>query len=360
MALTGTDMDQARPTSSDAGSKRVYVVVLNWNGHADTVACLESLLQLDYANYRVVVCDNASTDGSLQCIRDWAGGGFLARLEQSPIAMAGTRPVAKPVDLVEYTRAQAEAGGEPTRDAHLVLVQTGANLGFAGGCNVGIRYAQARGDADFVWLLNNDTVVPADSLRELVAVAQRSHDIGIVGSTLCYFDAPETVQSWGGGTFTPSQALSGCLGHGERHRLLSGAEVVRVEADMKFVNGASMLVSRRFLDEVGLMAEDYFLYFEELDWAERARRLQRPLRLAYAHRSLVYHKEGASIGQYSRSILSVRYFTRNRLRFLKRYYPGHVCAARLRLIREAAGALVRGRFAAARVILGTAISPVSL
>lgn len=322
---------------------RVYIVLVNWHGAADTEACLDSLRALTHRDHRIVVCDNGSADGSVPRLRAW---------------MAGQRGMAGgPDGFAEYARAQAEAGGVREVDAAYVLVRNEANLGFAGGCNVGLRYAMARGDADFVWLLNNDTVVTPDALGELLAVARRRPDAGMVGSTLCFLDARDKVQALGGGLFDADKALTFELGYGGPLRALSAEEVREVERRMAYVVGASMLVSRRLLSEVGLMQEDYFLYFEELDWAERARRADPPLGLAYAPRSMVYHKVGGAIGVYERSLASVRHYTRSRLRFVQRFYPRHERAARRRLLREGIGALLRGRLEPARVILATALRP---
>lgn len=338
----------------------IYVVILNWNGWKDTITCLESLFFLRGVRVRLVVCDNESPNDSVLRIRDWCAGAMPAALAQGGPTKNTAALVTRPLALVEYGRAEAERGGDALSDAvaDVFLLHTGGNLGFAGGCNVGIRFAMARGDASHVWLLNNDTVVESDALAQLVATADMDDDIGIVGSTLCFFDAPDTVQSYGGGTFVPGHALSSHIGEGQKHHKLSDAEVTAINAQMDYVVGASMLVTRRFLETVGLMQDDYFLYFEEMDWAERARRCSPPFRIALAADSIVYHKMGASVGQYSQSLLSVRYYTINRLRFLKRFYPRYLMAGRLRLLREGTGALLRGRVAAARLIFGVALSPV--
>lgn len=323
---------------------RVYIVLLNWNGWKDTIACLESLSQLDYANARWVVCDNASTDESMAQLRGWG----MAAADRGALSM------------VEMNHDTALDGGDPNRDPMLALIQTGANLGFAGGCNVGAAYAMARGDAAYVWLLNNDTIVDAQALAALVARASEPDAPGIVGSTLCYLDAPERIQSLGGGTFNPVRAMTRHIADGEARRELSIAEARQIEATMHYVVGASMLVSRRFLDRVGLMQDDYFLYFEEIDWAERARRLDPTLTLGFAPRSIVFHKVGASAGTHARSLLSLRYLTANRLRFVKRFYRAYLPVARMSVLWEGSKALLKGRLGEARLVLRLALSPVKI
>lgn len=339
-------------------NKTTYIILLNWNGWQDTVACLESVLRLDHSHLQIIVCDNASTDGSIEKIREWAAGQINIDLSKTPLKTNANSHARAPVKLIEYDRCTAEMGGNRASDSNIVLIQTGANLGFAGGNNVGIRYALARGDADFVWLLNNDTVVPSNSLSKLLEVAVQREHIGIVGSTLCYYGQPDRIQAQGGGSFNPWHAMSRHIGEGEKYRPLSTDEVARIEREMAYVVGASMLVSRAFLEEVGLMQEDYFLYFEEMDWAERGRRCHQPYQLAYASKSIVYHKVGAAAGTHSRSLFSLRYLTKNRLRFMKRFYPTMLGPARLRLLWECAKSVPKGRFQEAKLLMSVALSAV--
>lgn len=295
----------------------VYIVLLNWNGWKDTIECLESVYRMGYPNFRVIVCDNDSRDGSLQHIKDWAEG----RQAAAPFAVSlapAERESGKPVAWVEYDRAQAEAGGDPDEHAPLVLIQTGANLGFAGGNNVGLRYAQARNDHGYAWLLNNDTVVQPDALSQMVRHMQQRPTAGICGSRLVFYHRPDQVQAWGGSSYNEVRGYVTPLGMFEP--VSAPFDVDEIERQMAYVVGASMLVSAPFLHDIGLMTEDYFLYSEEIDWACRAKGRYT---LAYAGNSLVYHKEGGSIGSSStttQSSLAIHYLYRNRVRFIRRFY----------------------------------------
>ncbi len=295
----------------------VYVVLLNWNGWKDTIECLESVFRMDYPHFRVIVCDNDSHDGSLGHVKAWAEGRLTAAPFAVPLASAG-QPLAKPLAWVEYDRWQAEAGGNADEQAALVLIQTGANLGFAGGNNVGLRYAQARADHGYAWLLNNDTVVQPDALSQLVRHMQRRPGAGICGSKLVFYHRPEMVQAWGGSSYNEVRGYVTPLGMFQP--VTAAFDVDDIERQMAYVVGASMLVSAGFLRDIGLMAEDYFLYSEEIDWACRAKGRYT---LAYAGDSVVYHKEGGSIGSSStgaQSSLAIHYLYRNRVRFIRRFY----------------------------------------
>jgi len=193
-------------------------------------------------------------------------------------------------------------------------VQTGANLGFAGGNNVALRGLLRRRDWDYVWLLNNDTVVAPGALTALVRRMEERPDAGLCGSTLLYYQDGQTVQAYGGATY------SRLTGRPQPIHPPRPADRDWVEAHMAYLVGASMLASRRFLEAVGLMDESYFLFFEELDWATRA---AGRFSLAWAPDSIVYHKGGASTGLFAGaySARSERQLHRSQLIYARKHHP---------------------------------------
>lgn len=327
----------------------VDIVLVNWNGRVDLLECLESLFRQDYPSFRVIVCDNASADGSLEQVEQWARG-ELAVAPASPhfAGLFAARPCLRPAAWARYTRAQAEAAAAGPGQPALVLIDTGGNLGFAGGNNVGLRYARAVGEAQFVWVLNTDTIVDPQALRHLVARAQDDARIGIVGSTLIHYWEPDSIQATGGGSFDADTTSTKHLGAGLP---LAGAPLDRgaIEAKTAYVIGASMLVSAAFLREVGLMCEDYFLYFEELDWAIRG---SGKFALAYSPASLVYHKVGGSSSKVA-SVGASRYLYRSRLKFVARHFPQRFRPTLFVLFTEMLRHLAKGRFKQARIIWAT-------
>lgn len=316
---------------------RIYILILNWNGWRDTIACLESVLRSDYPDFRVVLCDNGSADKSLEHIKSWAEG-------REEISVAGTStlrhlflpPVAKPILWVEYDRGQAESGGSLTDEkVGLILVQTGNNLGFAGGNNVGLRYILARQNFAYVWLLNNDTVVVPQALREMFLRMQQRPQAGICGSTLLYYHSPDNIQTLGGDRYNKWLGVTQHIGLLQPWaQIRDSIRADAIENRLDFVAGASMLVSKAFLHEVGLLSEDYFLYYEEVDWTIRA---GKRYRLAYAPRSIVYHKEGGCAGGNSyrsqeKSPTSDYFQIRSRLLVTRKFFPSAlptVCLALL-------------------------------
>jgi GT2 family glycosyltransferase len=299
---------------------KVYIVVLNWNNAPDTLECLESLCRLDYPAFEIVLCDNASTDGSIAMIEQWARGEIPApcRSIDPAIRALSQPPVPKPIAVIKLDDRHAGVGAR-TEGCMLTIVQLNENRGYASGNNAGIRYAQRRGDAAFIWILNNDTVVTPGALSALVSRAARDPRIGLCGSLLMHYDDPGRVQAAGGAIYRPAIAVPSILGAGERHHGVPVA--AEVEKRMSYVVGASMLVSAAFAEQVGPMREDYFLYFEELDWVMRS---NGRFGLGYAPASVVYHKEGSTAGSSSdwrtRSRISDLCAIRNRLLITRRYF----------------------------------------
>lgn len=335
---------------------RVCVLILNWNGWADTIECLESVFRLDHPNIRVIVCDNNSSDGSWDRIRAWADGNLDVTLSKDNILRhLSSPPVPKPIACSTYDRKTAESGGAEDEHSPLVLIQTGDNLGFAGGNNVGLRYALARDDFDFVWLLNNDAVVEPDSLTAMTERIRSRPDCGMCGSTLKYYDEPERVQAYGGAGYNK------WFGVPRRIETIRPKEpwldLDHIESQLTYVIGASMLVTREFLQEIGLMSEDYFLCFEELDWAVRS---AGRFNLCYAPESIVYHKDGRSIGSptspLKRSLAADYYNVGNRLVFTRKYYRWAIPTVYIGLLLTLLNRARRRQWDSARMIASLMVS----
>jgi GT2 family glycosyltransferase len=330
--------------------KRVYALLVNWNGWGDTIECLESLIRVEGIKLSVIVCDNDSMDFSLDRIRSWAEGSLDVYVPaQCPLRRLTTPPLFKPLTWVQYERNEAETGGNHDVEPQLVLIRTGANLGFAGGNNVGLRYALARKDFDYIWILNNDTVVEPLALEAMVKKMLSEPSAGMCGSTLLHYNEPNRIQARGGGYYLKWIGLPWHMG---RHKLVSTPfNIEFVERWMNYVEGASILVSCEFLEKIGLFSEMYFLYFEESDWAQRAKG---KFALAYAPDSIVYHKIGASIGTSSnprkKSILCDFYAIRNRLIFTRQYFPWALPTIYLSVFTALVVRILSGRWAHAAVI----------
>lgn len=319
--MTGTDDNEGvtgTKTPKGADMPSVAVVILNWNSWPDTLECLESVLRQDYPSAKVIVCDNASTDGSVDRFQQWAGGDLSVISARREMAGHTLPPIPKPVSFQALNQsAQATSGCDGLAD--ITLIRNDANIGFAAGNNVGLQYAMSQG-FQYFWILNADTVVEPDALHQLVQRVQRTPSAGLCGSLLCYYHAPDVIQEAGGCASYPLLGISRRLAADRKRDSKNSWR--ELEAQLGYISGASCLVSRDFLRNVGLMSEEYFLYCEEVDWATRARG---KYGLALAEDSIVYHKKGLATGSKafgkSRSSSSIYYLWRARKRFTRRYHP---------------------------------------
>jgi GT2 family glycosyltransferase len=237
-----------------------YIIVLNWNGWQDTMECVESCSKLTYPNFQILIVDNGSTDGSVMQLHE--------------------------------------------RFPAIELLQTGKNLGFAGGNNVGIRHALEQG-ADYIWLLNNDTIVDPSALSELVHIAQLDDNVGIVGSKIFYYGKPDVIW-FAGGWIRYSTGNCGHIGQQEKDK--DRFEKV-TEAD--YITGCSLLIKSNVINKVGLMDERFFLYYEDADWNLRVK--EHKFKIYYVPSSKVWHKVSMAVGMGSPA--AQYYLTRNSLLF---------------------------------------------
>lgn len=270
---------------------KVYIIVLNWNGWEDTIECLNSIIRNDYKNYHIIICDNHSSDESVQKLVMWQ---------------------------------------EKNKKIKTTLLENDTNLGFAGGNNIGIRYAMGNNDFKYIWILNNDTIIKENALSKLLEKMESDNKIGICGSKLVYYDSRLKIQAIGG----VYNKVTGIPRH-----IVQEKDICKLD----YVVGASMLVSRKFLEEVGLMNEEYFLYYEELDWAMRSKG---KFKLSCAFESIVYHKEGESTGgkERNRSEISDYYGIRSRILFTKRYFPKYLITVYFFLIGSVFNRMIRRQY----------------
>ena len=247
---------------------KVGVVILNWNNAQDTVECLESVSNLRYPNYLVLVVDNGSTDDSASRIR--------------------------------------------ARYPEIEIVETGENLGYAGGNNIGISQALALG-VDCVCVLNNDVTVAPDFLTPLLASLRKKPDVGLVTPLLADMASPEHIWALG-------SAVDGRTG--TVNRLHAGDLVRDWQATESFeidvASGAAMLVKRQVFERVGFLDEAFYLYYEETDWCLQVRRAG--YRILAVPASLTWHKVSATLGHASPVI--DYYMLRNHLRLIGRDWSG--------------------------------------
>jgi GT2 family glycosyltransferase len=313
---------------------KIYIIILNWNGWRDTIRCLESIFKLDYKNYTVIVCDNNSEDNSLSYIKEWANGLLNIDIEDVNLLLKKylAPVVQKPINYIQLSREEIEEEKyRENNNTPLILIQTGDNLGYAGGNNIGLKYVLSIQDFSYVWILNNDTIVEKEALCSMVNFVSNKPKVGICGSLILNYYSPNKILAVGGAIFNTFLATSKHVGFNMEDNEINIEKFLSV--DVSYIVGASMLVSKQFLLDVGLLCEEYFLYYEEVDWATRAKR--KKYDITYCTNSRIYHKEGASTNlSQSRDLYNpiADYLTqRNALKITLKFYPKRIVFTYLRI-----------------------------
>ncbi len=282
--------------STDVDSITIGVVIVAFGSEPVLPSCLEHLAKSMHRNLKVVVCDNASPDASADIVRrrgaeadGSAEGGFL---EVEAKAIDGMNGQVLPP---------------------LVLVTSPANVGFAGGVNIGLRILRQDPEVDLFWVLNPDTEVTAATAS---AYAQKavSGKVGLMGGRTLYREPPHRIQSDGGRVGRWSGICRNVnQGVDPEHAVAPSGD------SLDFLMGANIVASRDYLDQAGLMQEDYFLYYEEVDWAFR----RGALPLDFLADAVVYHHGGTAIGtgntQRRASPFANFFNYRNRMWFMARF-----------------------------------------
>lgn len=244
---------------------KIYVIILNWNNFTDTEKCIDSLLSIRNSSIRPVIIDNHSTD-----------------------------------DCVKLLKSKYD---------HLPILVSNKNIGYAGGMNLGIKYA-LNNSADYIIISNNDIIYPKDFLAPLLQTIQKDDSIGIVSPKVLYVHDRQKIYCAGGdlkifrgsgvATFQGKEAKK----YGNEEREISMAE------------GSCFLAKKQVFEKSGLFREEFFMYFEDLEFSDRVRK---NYKIYYTPKSIIYHKGGAGSNWKNHSPLYYYYYTRNRYLYFKKY-----------------------------------------
>ncbi|URZ07195.1 glycosyltransferase family 2 protein [Clostridium felsineum] len=242
---------------------KIFIIILNYNAYEDTIECIKSVEDIEYDNYEIVLVDNCSTDDSYMKLKE---------------------------KLPSYN-----------------IIESEKNLGYANGNNIGIKYA-LKNDAEYICILNNDVVVEKDFLSRLVEKIQEKSDIGIVGSCICDYYKKDIIQGMGA-------HINLCFAAARRYfKGKNYNDIEKKDIYVDYLEGACFLVKREIFEKVGLIPENYFLFFEETEFCVKA--IQAGYKILCVYGSRIYHKGSATINKFGS--LSYAYLNRNRVIFVRR------------------------------------------
>lgn len=257
---------------------KVSIIILNWNGWQDTLECLDSLLEITYQNYEVIVVDNGSTNESLAKLK----------VKNEKLKVDG-----KSFEIIENRE----------------------NLGFAGGNNVGIKYALENG-ADYVLLLNNDTLVSETFLSELVAQAEKNKIFGLFGPKIYFWPRTTPERIWFiGGRINWLKTKGWHVNYDAKESSPAETGARLIETD--YITGCGLLIRREVIEKIGTLSDDYFLYYEDTDYCLKAK--DAGWKCGIVPSARIWHKVSRSAKEFSPSYLY--YHARNGLLMSKRNNP---------------------------------------
>lgn len=258
---------------------KVFVITLNWNGKKLLDDCISSLLDMEYPNFEVIMVDNGSTDGSVEFVRH------------------------------KYPQ--------------VYIIETGSNLGYSGGFNIGLDYAFNKKEAEYVLVINNDVKVDKKVISELVKVAEENEKIGFVTGKVYYFDSPDVLQTVGKKE-DPVRWSGGHIGNRE----FDSGQYDQVK-ELFFADDIFTLVNGKMYKVTGGYDTSFFLQSEEYDWQARAKALG--FKIMYTPHAKIWHKESMTLGK--TSPLKAYYDARNPMivilkhktpKFFKKYFWQHL------------------------------------
>jgi len=204
--------------------KQVYISIVNYNNAPQTIKCIESILKLNYDNYKIVLVDNNSSDNSLHDLENWF-------IEQS-ISFSYKTPFSN----------------------HIVtIIKSKFNGGYAFGNNIAIKHIFECNPLSYVWILNNDTTVHIDSLKSLTE-SFNSSSLQILGCKIMFSDT-NFIESFGGKINKMFLSAYNCQKH---------------ETNINYIPGTSIFFNKAVIDKIGFLPEEYFMYYEDVDWCTRA------------------------------------------------------------------------------------------
>lgn len=244
---------------------QVSLITVNFNQTSVTCELLESIRQQDFQDLEIIVVDNAS--------------------DENPA----------PIFLEKYPEVK--------------FVRSERNLGFAGGNNLGIRQASG----NFLFFVNNDTEITSGCLQTLVNLLSENEQIGMVSPLICYHSEKTKIQYAGMTPVHPTTARNHTIGQMETNR-----QQFCKPQPTAYAHGAAMMMPRRAFEAVGAMPEDFFLYYEELDWCDQIRRAG--FQIWVEPRALIFHKESLTVSKFG--ALKTYFLNRNRVLFMRRNFGG--------------------------------------
>ncbi|WP_169746175.1 glycosyltransferase family 2 protein [Kosmotoga pacifica] len=278
-------------SKSSHPSSNVAIIILNWNGFNDTIKCLQSVLNIDYDNFSIIVVDNHSTDNSVNNIISWLKMQYIPQQN-------------KWNNLFVYNEFHipSQTNSIDLKEKSIIVIKNDKNYGYAGGNNVALRYAVNMG-FDYMLILNNDTVVDKEILKKFIAIEKYTKNFGFLGPRIEPYDEDKQVH-YGG-------RLNIWLGRASRNRFSKISKEIEF-LPVDHLSGCALFTKKEVIQKLQGFDEEYFLTFEDTDICYRA--IKKNYRNYVVVNTWVKHKEFGS----TPSTTAIYYSVRNRFLFMRK------------------------------------------
>ena len=297
--------------------QKVFIIIINYGTPGHTIECLQSICENNHELFQVVVVDVSNINLSVKKINQWIA---------------------------------------EKNDSRFILIQEKENKGFAFANNIGIKYSLEQDDCDFIWILNNDTIIEKNSLKELINCYEQKQDkeiTGFIGSKILDYKDNELIQNVGG-TFNKWTGYSVLVGMGEKDT----GQFDNQEINIDYVIGASMFCHSSLVHKIGLMPENYFLYYEDIDWCITAQKAG--FRNSTCTKSIIYHKQGLSTGARlltrDSHLKNKKHLYLSYLILYRKHYKSLLPVAYFILFKQMAGKIFHNNLYEAKLILQVIVS----
>jgi GT2 family glycosyltransferase len=293
----------------------ISIIILNWNGWKDTIECLESVLISNYHAFHIILVDNCSTDESVSKIINWATGEEPSQFKSNfPQFVFPEQP--KPIPIYRYSYHGQELpesllklpSRENLEDRAVILIENQHNSGFAAGNNLGMEIDNNLFDSEYIYLLNNDTVIEPRTMKILVECLEDNPEIGAVTSAIYHYTNPDKIANFGGKLFW--------WGIQRYYKKPTGEKIRYVT----FSTGCSLMIRREVIDKYGPLSDLFFFGEEDFEFSLRLRKNR--ILMACVPESKIYHKESVSSQKLYNKVIKKKFIhIFNRFIDMKNYYP---------------------------------------
>ncbi len=269
--------------------QKLYIVLLNFNGTNDTIECLDGLIKSEYENIQIIVVDNSQDETAIKSLINWA----IDLEKEISIQAENTNNKfhKKPITFINLKEEEFHK----KKNEKILFVKAKSNKGFSAGNNIALRYIKNNGDSNsFIWLLNNDTKVEKYTVNQIFEEINKINNkynskIDIIGTPLMEYYDPNIIQALGG-SYNEKTGLTSHIGKDIKLSSVTSGYLQELIKNVTYPIGASIIISKDFLNEIGFLCEDYFLFYEELDWIYRAK--QKGGKLYIIKVFSILHKQG--------------------------------------------------------------------